>query len=120
VINQYVSRLWSCGVQVAITASTGIAATHIGGVTIHSWSGIGIKDRLSQYDIELISQKENIYKNITGVSVLIIDEISMLSATTLDMVSQVMQHIRQDYRAFGGVQVIMVGDFFQLPPVNKS
>ncbi|MEY3197884.1 MAG: ATP-dependent RecD-like helicase [Candidatus Parcubacteria bacterium] len=40
VINQYVRRLWSCGIEVAITASTGIAATHIGGVTIHSWSGI--------------------------------------------------------------------------------
>ena len=120
VINQYISRLWSCGVQVAITASTGIAATHIGGVTIHSWSGIGIKDHLSDHDLELIAQKEHIYKNITGVSVLIIDEISMLSATTLDMVSKVCQHIRQDYRSFGGLQVILVGDFFQLPPVTRS
>lgn len=120
VINQYVDRLWACGIQVAITASTGIAATHIGGVTIHSWSGIGIKDSLSQHDLELIAQKEHIYKNITWVSVLIIDEVSMLSATTLDMVSKICQHIRQDYRAFGGLQVILVGDFFQLPPVTRS
>lgn len=120
VINQYVSWLWSCGINVAITASTGIAATHIGGVTIHSWSGIWIKDQLDLRDLDLIAQKEHIYKNITWVSVLIIDEISMLSATTIDMVSKVCQHIRQDYRAFGGLQVIAVGDFFQLPPVTRS
>jgi len=89
-------------------------------VTIHSRSGIGIKDSLDLRDLDLIAQKEHIYKNITGVSVLIIDEISMLSATTLDIVSKVCQHIRQDYRAFGGLQVIAVGDFFQLPPVTRS
>ena len=58
VINKYIQWLRSCGVQVAITASTGIAATHIGGVTIHSRSGIGIKDVLSDYDMELIQQNE--------------------------------------------------------------
>ena len=120
VINQYIQWLRSCDVPVAITASTGIAATHIGGVTIHSRSGIGIKDRLTDHDMELIQQKEHLHKNITKAKVLIIDEISMISATTLDMVDRVVQMIRRDGRPFGGLQVILVGDFFQLPPVISS
>ncbi len=117
VINKYIQRLRSCGVQVAITASTGIAATHIGGVTIHSRSGIGIKDVLSDYDMELIQQNERLHKNISKAKVLIIDEISMLSANTIDSVDRVVQMLRRDGRPFGGLQVIFVGDFFQLPPV---
>lgn len=117
VINKYIQRLRSCGVQVAITASTGIAATHIGGVTIHSRSGIGIKDVLSDYDMELIQQNERLHKNITKAKVLIIDEVSMLSANTIDSVDRVVQMLRRDGRPFGGLQVIFVGDFFQLPPV---
>lgn len=117
VINQYIRRLRSCDVAVAITASTGIAATHIGGVTIHSRAGIGIKDSLTDHDMELIQQKEHLHKNITKAKVLILDEISMISATTLDMVDRVVQMIRRDGRPFGGLQVVLVGDFFQLPPV---
>jgi nucleoside-triphosphatase THEP1 len=117
VINKYIQWLRSCGVQVAITASTGIAATHIGGVTIHSRSGIGIKDVLSDYDMELIQQNERLHKNISKAKVLIIDEISMLSANTIDSVDRVVQMLRRDGRPFGGLQVIFVGDFFQLPPV---
>ena len=119
-INQYIRRLWSCDVVVAITASTGIAATHIGGVTIHSRAGIGIKEHLTDQDMELISQKEHLHKNIIKAKVLILDEISMISANTLDMVDKVVQMIRRDGRPFGGLQVILVGDFFQLPPVMRD
>lgn len=117
VINHYVQRLRSCGIQVAITASTGIAATHIGGVTIHSRSGIGIKNELTDHDMELLQQKEHLHKQINKAKVLIIDEISMLSAHTLDMIDRVVQMHRRDGRPFGGMQVVFVGDFFQLPPV---
>lgn len=120
VINSYVRWLWTCGIPVAVTASTGIAATHIWGVTIHSRSGIGIKESLSDYDIDLIAQKEYIFKNITTAKVLIIDEISMLSAATLDMIDKVCKVVRWDMRAFGGLQVIVCWDFFQLPPVGNS
>lgn len=120
VINQYIRRLRSCDVAVAITASTGIAATHIGGVTIHSRAGIGIKDYLTDHDMELIQQKEHLHKSITKAKVLILDEISMISATTLDMVDRVVQMIRRDGRPFGGLQVVLVGDFFQLPPVMRD
>ncbi len=63
-INQYVSYLREHGIEPAITASTGIAATHIHGQTIHSWSGIGIKRSLSSYDLDHISTTEYLVKRI--------------------------------------------------------
>jgi hypothetical protein len=103
----------------AITASTGIAATHIGGATIHSWSGIGILEDLTERDLDTISQNERVVKRVRNTPVLIIDEVSMLSYTTLDMVDKVLRELRGDERAFGGIQIVLVGDFFQLPPVVK-
>jgi ATP-dependent exoDNAse (exonuclease V) alpha subunit len=119
-VNSYVSWLREHGVEPAITASTGIAATHIGGYTIHSWSGIGVKKYLSPYDLDRISQTERIVKHVRGTHILIIDEVSMLSAETLSMVDRVVREIRGSAKAFGGMQVILVGDFFQLPPVTKK
>lgn len=119
VINQYIQRLWSCNIPVAITASTWIAATHIWWTTIHSRSGIGIKDHLSHQDLELLQQKEYLHKQINASKVLIIDEISMISAQTLDNIDRVVQMMRRDGRPFGWMQVVLVGDFFQLPPVIR-
>lgn len=119
-INQYVAYLRSQGIEPAITASTGIAATHINGYTIHSWSGIGVRPQLTEYDLDQIGQKEKVVKRVRAAKVLIIDEISMLSANTLDMVDAVMKMLRHNEEPFGGVQVVFVGDFFQLPPVVKA
>ena len=118
-INQYVDYLRAHGVEPAITASTGIAATHIGGMTIPSWSGIGIKRKLDQYDLDRIASTERIVRQVGRTRILIIDEVSMLAPETLDMVEAVCREIKQDEQAFGGLQVILVGDFFQLPPVVK-
>lgn len=118
-INEYVSYLRSHAIEPAITASTGIAATHIGGLTIHSWSGIGIKSKLTKYDLDKIATSEYIVKRVGRAKVLIIDEVSMLSPDTLTMVDQVCREIRQSSEAFGGIQVVFVGDFFQLPPITK-
>lgn len=120
VLNEYTKWLKSHVMSTAITASTGIAATHIGGVTIHSWSGIGIKDRLTEYDIDEMEQKKNLYTRYKSTQVLVIDEISMLHATRLDMVDLIARTIRRDERPFGGMQVVFCGDFFQLPPVTRS
>src|SRR3989338_674778 len=76
-INQYVAYLRLHGVEPAITASTGIAATHINGMTIHSWSGIGIKREMTDYDIEMIHSREKTAKRIVSAKVLIVDEVSM-------------------------------------------
>lgn len=119
-INQYIAYLRSCGIEPAITASTGIAATHIGGLTIHSWSGVGIRRELSAYDLDFIGQNRNIARRVGGARILIIDEVSMLSARTLTMIDMVCREIRQNIQPFGGLQVILVGDFFQLPPVNRG
>ncbi len=117
-INEYVAYLRSCGIEPAITASTGIAATHIGGFTIHSWSGIGVRRTLTPYDLDHIGQNRNIVRRVGNTRILIIDEISMLSATTLNMVDAVCREIRRNQEPFGGLQVILVGDFFQLPPIS--
>jgi ATP-dependent DNA helicase PIF1 len=120
-IRQYVEFLAANHVYASVTASTGIAATHIGGMTIHSWGGIGIKESLSVYDLEALHEKEYIVKRMLKAKVLIIDEISMLSGNTFDMINAVCKNIRQVHdKPFGGLQVICVGDFFQLPPIMKK
>ena len=118
-INEYVAYLRRRGIGPAITASTGIAATHVGGMTIHSWSGIGVSTRLGKYDLDRIASIERVVRRIENTHILIIDEISMLSAETLTMVDQVCREIRRSPdSAFGGLQVIFVVDFFQLPPIS--
>jgi len=120
VLNAYTAYLQDRGVDVAITASTGIAATHIGGVTIHSWAGIGIKDFLSEYDIDAMEQKQYLWKRFEKVQVLVIDEVSMLKDATLDMVDRVCKTFKRSAEPFGGLQVVISGDFFQLPPIEKG
>jgi ATP-dependent DNA helicase PIF1 len=119
VINQFVAWLEASGLNVAVTASTGIAATHIGGMTIHSWSGVGIKDFLTPNDLDIITTKERIVKRAKAAQVLVIDEISMLDGKVLDMVDQVLRTVRHSEESFGGLQIVCIGDFFQLPPVTR-
>ncbi len=119
-VRAYVEYLHSHGVDPVITASTGIAATHIHGQTIHSWSGIGIKRSLSPYDIDHIASTEYLSRRIRKATVLIIDEISMIDAGTLEMVDTICREVRNSVEPFGGIQVVLVGDFFQLPPVAKG
>lgn len=119
-INEYIHYLRASGIEPAITASTGIAATHIGGMTIHSWSGIGIKTTLTKYDLDKIATTEYITKRILRTKVLIIEEVSMLSPNMLTLVDMVCREVKQNQEAFGGMQVIFVGDFFQLPPIVKQ
>lgn len=120
VINKYIAYLEACRLKVAVTASTGIAATHIGGMTIHAWSGVGARDELTQYDLDAITTKEKIVSRVKKAQVLVIDEISMLDGKLIDMVNVVCRTIRQNSEPFGGIQIVFVGDFFQLPPVTRQ
>lgn len=120
VVNQYVAYLRSRGIEPAITASTGIAATHIGGMTIHSWSGIGIKTKLEKRDLKKIASTKYVAKRVLRSKVLIIDEVSMLPPETLSMVDAICCEIKQNSKPFGGMQIVLVGDFFQLPPIIKK
>src|SRR3989339_1454151 len=118
-INEYIKYLRYHSIEPAITASTGIAATHIGGMTVHSWSGIGIKTKLEKSDLNKIKTSQYIVKRITKTKVLIIEEISMLTGDTLSMIDTVCREIKQNSKPLGGIQVILAGDFFQLPPVVR-
>ena len=119
-LNQYIDYLRARRVPVAVTASTGIAATHMNGTTIHSWSGIGIKDELTDRDLTNLSRKQFLADRLKDTAVLIIDEISMLHAKQINLVSQVLKHVRKSDKAFGGIQVVVAGDFFQLPPIGSK
>ena len=120
VLNQFIEHAKFDDKEVAITASTGIAATHIQGMTLHSWSGIGIKSHVTPADIKEIEKKKNVALRYRKADILIIDEISMIPATVLDAVDQVARHIRKSEYPFGGIQLIFCGDFFQLPPVFRK
>jgi ATP-dependent exoDNAse (exonuclease V) alpha subunit len=119
-LNQYIDYLKSKEIGVAVTASTGIAATHMNGQTIHSWSGMGIKEELAEGDLNKLKRKYYQRKRFAKAGVLIIDEISMLHAHQLDMVNKICKAFKDPFLPFGGMQVILCGDFFQLPPVMKE
>lgn len=119
-LNTYIAYLKSNNITTGITASTGIAATHMGGVTIHSWAGIGIHAYMSEYDLENLLEKQYLYDRFKKVRVLIIDEISMLHHFRFDLVNKVCKLMRGNDKPFGGIQVVLCGDFFQLPPVVRS
>lgn len=106
------------GNKVAITATTGLAAAHLGGQTIHSWSGIGISNKLNEDYIYTMSKQR--INNINKTNILIIDEISMLHDYNLDMINKAMKLVRENDKPFGGLQVVLCGDFFQLPPVASN
>lgn len=120
VLNQYIRYLRAHHVSVAITASTGIAATHMNGMTIHSWSGMGIKEAFNDEDFKKLKTRKNVIERIKSTKVLIIDEISMLHARQVDLLDTILQKVRENNRPFGGLQVVFAGDFFQLPPVGKK
>jgi ATP-dependent exoDNAse (exonuclease V) alpha subunit len=119
-VNKIIEAFKKQGKIIAKTASTGIASTHINGTTIHSWAGIGIKDSLQLEDLYKLQNNKFSRERIESADVLIIDEISMLHDFRLDLIEQVCSFIRGGSGAFGGLQVIASGDFFQLPPVDKN
>ena len=117
-LNSFITQARADGRKVSITATTGLAATHLGGNTIHSWSGMGIHDELSEHFFDRLSKTRR--EVITKTDVLIIDEISMLHDFRLDMVDTILRRVRELDEPFGGIQVVMSGDFFQLPPINRG
>lgn len=103
--------------NVAITASTGTAAYLIGGTTLHGWLGMGLAKEPVELLIKRLSRFGTGAQNIRKTQVLIIDEISLLRGEFLDKVDIICKHVRKNKLPFGGIQVIICGDFAQLPPV---
>jgi len=118
-LRQYIDYLRKNNVDVAITASTGVAATHMNGITIHSWSGLGIRDNLTEKDLEDLESRKYLWDRIKNTKVLIIDEVSMLHHFRLDLVDRLVRTFKRSGESFGGMQVILCGDFFQLPPIAR-
>jgi ATP-dependent DNA helicase PIF1 len=117
VLNKFIRGARADGRKVAVTATTGLAATHLNGTTIHAWSGIGVKDHLAPNFLYYLPKSRQ--EQIKKTDVLIIDEISMLHDFRLDLVDQTLRAVRGDATPFGGIQVVLCGDFFQLPPVTR-
>jgi nucleoside-triphosphatase THEP1 len=109
--------------KVAAVAPTGVAAINIGGSTLHSFFGIGLgltsRNSISSITKKVRSNKEAI-RRINETDVLLIDEVSMLSSDLLELLDVVARDIRKVDRPMGGMQIIAVGDFFQLPPIIQD
>lgn len=117
VLNKFIRRARAQGKNVAVTATTGLAATHLNGTTIHAWASIGVREHIDGGFFHKLSKQRA--ELITKADVLVIDEISMLHDYRLDMVDEVLRGVRGGDRPFGGLQVVLCGDFFQLPPINR-
>ncbi len=119
IINRFIELLdaeYDGAFNVAVTASTGIAATLIGGTTIHSWGGLGIStEPFDKKNIEPFMWGRA--KNLTTADVLIIDEISMMPAHLFTKLDAALKYFRKSKEPFGGIQMVLIGDFLQLPPV---
>jgi ATP-dependent DNA helicase PIF1 len=108
--------------RIQMCALTGCAALLLGNKakTLHSWAGIGLgKGSVSELYVK-IRRNQKAMRNWLCTDLLIIDEISMMTAELLDKLNEIGKKVRANRRPFGGIQVLLVGDFFQLPPVNKS
>jgi len=104
--------------EMEVTATTGAAAVNVGGVTIHSWAGIGIGDRPAAILTRIM--KYDVVERIRSCKLLAIDEISMLDDTMLDLLDETLAQVRGQDAPFGGIQIIVIGDFLQLPPVSRK
>lgn len=103
--------------QLGVTASTGLAACNIGGMTLHSFAGIGLGKEDAQTLVRKIRQNQKAKNRWLKTKTLVIDEISMVDGDLFDKLSQIGRTIRKNGRPWGGIQLVLTGDFFQLPPV---
>ena len=129
VVQRIIEDLRGMDMSVAVTASTGVAALNIRGSTIHSFLGTGIKGTRQEVERNPPALRgkrgSHLARRLEGVDVLVIDEISMLTGDYLDMAAWWLANVRQVERArtptrFGSLQLVLVGDFLQLPPVQKD
>jgi ATP-dependent DNA helicase PIF1 len=108
--------------RLAVCGSTGIAAVNVGGLTLHTWAGLGMGDGTAKAIANRILHGENrrAMENIIGTNHLAIDEVSMIPGSLFEKVDEVFRIVRGNDKPFGGMQLIMFGDFLQLPPVSED
>ena len=105
--------------SVFVTATTGMAACLIGGTTINSFAGIGLGKEDVSFLVQKIMAQSNTVKRWKNCSLLVIDEISMLDSVLLEKLECIARKVRQSNVVFGGIQLVLCGDFYQLPPVTE-
>jgi len=120
-LNQYIEYLKERRIYPTIVAPTGIAASHLNGQTIHSFFALGIRDTVvdNKY-INSLLKNRYIKRRLEAVQVLIIDEVSMVSPEIFTSMDRILSSFKDSPEPFGGVQVVISGDFFQLPPVSRE
>lgn len=106
--------------QLTITSTTGIAAVNVKGQTIHSWAGVGLCRNPIPRVVEKIRTRKSQLNLILNCKILAVDEISMLNIEAFEYINEVLKQLRESSEPFGGIQVLFIGDFFQLPPVEKE
>lgn len=119
IIKQLKSKYKNEPDRVAVTASTGLAACNIEGLTLHSFGGLGLAKEPAPELVKKVKKNRNAKSRWQRTKVLIIDEISMVDADLFDKLEQIARSLRGNGRPFGGLQVVVTGDFFQLPPVPE-
>ena len=107
---------------IGLTALTGCAALllHARARTLHSWAGIGLGDAPSHVLVETVRKNRRAAARWRATDVLVIDEVSMLTPELFEKLDAVGRAIRRNDRPFGGLQLVLVGDFYQLPPVTRE
>lgn len=106
--------------KLTITSTTGLAAVNVKGQTLHSWAGVGLCKNPVHKTVEKIRTRKTQLRQILNCKILAVDEISMLNIEAFEYINQVLMEIKESSEPFGGIQVIFIGDFFQLPPVEKD
>lgn len=108
--------------NISVTALTGCAALLLGGgaKTLHSWAGIGLGRGAAAYHALNIRKIPALAKRWRTTNILVIDEVSMLTPDLLELLDEIARILRRSDRPMGGMQVVFVGDFLQLPPISKG
>ncbi|CUM64468.1 uncharacterized protein PRCAT00002072001 [Priceomyces carsonii] len=106
--------------QIAVTASTGLAACNIGGTTLHGFAGVGLGVGSASMLLKRVKRNKKALQRWNEVKVLIIDEVSMIDGLFLDKINELCKSIRKNNKPFGGIQLVVCGDFYQLPPVVRK
>ena len=119
-IHKLLSSLPGIGVSTHITSTTGITAMAIQGLTIYAWAGLGsISGRETSQELaQRVRRSRDTHMRWIQTRTLLIDEVSMLDGNVLQTLHEVAQIVRGNQLPFGGIQLILAGDFFQLPPVT--
>ena len=118
-LNLFIQYLKERKVYPTIVASTGIAASHLGGQTVHSFFSLGIRDTVDDGYVEFLLEKKYLKTRFSKLKLLIIDEVSMISPEIFSSMDKILRAFKHASEPFGGVQVVISGDFFQLPPISK-